>query len=403
MPHFLYKAKDSSGRIKSGELNAADKDKLAKSLKDSGLTPFYFEEVKDKRSSIKLSKFLKRVSTVDKMLFARHLRVMLKAGLSFSRAITVLSEQTRNAYFTEILQDVKNNVQKGNSLADSLAKYPKVFNNLFVSMIRVGETSGNLEEVLDMLSLQLKKDHELTSRIKGAMTYPAVIILAMIVIGSLMMMFVVPSILKIFDEMGEELPLTTRLIMDISDIFQNYGAFIFLGVITLTVIFFRIIKTSKGKRYFDYLLLNIPVINGIVSKVNMARFSRTLSSMTASGVSIVESLEVISNTLGNTYYKDSIKRASKDVQKGIPLGEVIGRYDKLYQPLMIHMIEVGEETGTLENTLRQIAEFYEEEINQITSNLSSIIEPILMLIIGGAVGLFAISIIQPMYSIMGSI
>ncbi|MCK4918966.1 MAG: type II secretion system F family protein, partial [Candidatus Pacebacteria bacterium] len=342
-------------------------------------------------------------SVVDKMLFARHLRVMLKAGLPFSRSITVLSEQTNNAYFKEVLCSVKEDVQKGNQLADSIAKFPKVFDTLFVNMIRVGETSGNLEEVLDLLYIQLKKEHDLMSRVKGAMTYPAVIIFAMAVVGILMMVFVVPSLLNIFKETGTELPFTTQVIVFISETLQHQGLLLLAMFIAFVVLFFRSIKTKKGKKSFDYFLLHLPTIGKIVAKVNMARFSRTLSSMIGSGTSIVEALEIISDTLGNTYYKESVKDASEEVQKGIALSEIVRKYDKLYFPLMMHMIEVGEETGTLQNTLEQVAEFYEDEVEQITSNMSSIIEPVLMLMIGGAVGFFAVSMIQPMYSVMNNV
>ena len=400
MSLFSYKAKDLDGNFKSGEFEAKNKDELERKLKNLGLSVIFSKEEKDKKTTIEISKILKRVSVIDKMLFTRHLGVMLKAGLPFSRSIAVLSEQTSNAYFIEILQSVQEDIQKGSSLADSLGKYPRVFDNLFVSMIRVGETGGNLEEVLDILYIQLKKEHELSSRIKGAMMYPAVILFAMVVIGTLMMMFVVPSLLNIFKDMEVELPLSTQIIVFISDALQNHGISIFLGVIILASSFLKGIKTPKGKKYFDYLLLRLPTIKGIVAKVNMARFSRTLSSMIASGIPIVEALKIISDTLGNTYYKESVKDACQYVQKGIELSEVISRYDKLYHPLMVHMIEVGEETGTLEETLKQVAEFYEDEIEQVTANMSSIIEPILMLIIGGAVGLFAVSMIQPMYGIM---
>lgn len=400
MTVFSYKAKDSDGNIKNGKFDAKNKNELEKKLGILGLTVIFSREEKDKKSTIEISKILKRVSVIDKMLFTRHLGVMLKAGLPFSRSIAVLSEQTNNAYFVDILQLIQEDIQKGSSLADSLAKHSNVFDDLFVSMIRIGEIGGNLEEVLNILYVQLKKEHELSSRIKGAMMYPAVIIFAMVVIGVLMMIYVVPSLLGIFKEMEVELPLSTQIIVFISDALQNHGIFIFLGVIVLAGLFFRCIKTPKGKRYFDYFLLRLPTINGIIAKVNMARFSRTLSSMIASGISIVEALKIISDTLGNTYYKESAKDACQHVQKGIELSEVVGKYDKLYQPLMIHMIEVGEETGTLEDTLKQVAEFYEDEIEQITANLSSIIEPILMLVIGGAVGLFAVSMIQPMYGIM---
>lgn len=401
MTTFSYKAKDLDGNIKSGKFDAKNKNELEKKLGSLGLSIIFSREEKDEKSVLEISKILKRVSVVDKMLFTRHLGVMLKAGLPFSRSFAVLAEQTSNAYFVEILQSIQEDVQKGSSLADTLAKHPKVFDNLFVSMIKVGEMGGNLEEVLDILYLQLKKEHELSSRIKGAMMYPAVIIFAMVVIGILMMVFVVPSLLDIFVEMEVELPLSTQIIVFISDALKNHGILLFLGFIILAGLFFRCIKTPKGKKYFDYFLLRLPTINGIIAKVNMARFSRTLSSMIASGISIVEALKIISETLGNTYYRESVKDACQYVQKGIELSEVVGKHDKLYHPLMVHMIEVGEETGTLEETLKQVAEFYEDEVEQITANLSSIIEPILMLVIGGAVGFFAVSMIQPMYGIMG--
>lgn len=403
---FLYKAKDINGQVKYGKISASNKNELSQKIEKLGLVMLSCEEKsenKKHKNDIKLPKFLRRVSVVDKMLFTRHLSVMLKAGLSFSRALLVLSEQTNNSYFREVLNEVRENVQKGNSLADSLGKHPKVFNELFVSMINIGETSGNLEEVLKILALQLKKSHEISSKVKGAMMYPAVIVFAMITIGVLMMIYVVPTLLDTFKETGTELPATTKIIILISDTLQNHGILVLVGFIVSVISFLGVIKTKKGKKAFDYFLLHLPVIGKIVSKVNMARFSRTLSSMIASGVSIVKALEIISGTLGNSYYKNSIKEVCENVQKGVVLSEAIGRYDKLYYPLMTHMIEVGEETGTLEDTLKQVAEFYEEEIDQITSNLSSIIEPVLMVVIGAAVGFFAISMIQPMYSIMGSI
>ena len=402
---YSYKAKSNSGEIKYGKIKANDKHDLKKRLRKIKLSLVSEEIIKEGsgKKEISISKILKRVSVVDKMLFARHLRVMLKAGLPFSRSITVLSEQTNNAYFKEVLCSVKEDVQKGNQLADSIAKFPKVFDTLFVNMIRVGETSGNLEEVLDLLYIQLKKEHDLMSRVKGAMTYPAVIIFAMAVVGILMMVLVVPSLLNIFKETGTELPFTTQVIVFISETLQHQGLLLLAMFIAFVVLFFRSIKTKKGKKSFDYFLLHLPTIGKIVAKVNMARFSRTLSSMIGSGTSIVEALEIISDTLGNTYYKESVKDASEEVQKGIALSEIVRKYDKLYFPLMMHMIEVGEETGTLQNTLEQVAEFYEDEVEQITSNMSSIIEPVLMLMIGGAVGFFAVSMIQPMYSVMNNV
>lgn len=404
MTQFFYKAKTKEGEVKSGKIVANDQKEVEELMKRRGLFLISAKDLSVKKAgTIKLPKFMQRVGLVDKMLFTRNLAVMLQAGLSFSRALSILAEQTKSAYFCEILQEISKDVQKGSSLGDSLAKYPKVFNNLFVSMVRVGETGGNLEEVLSLLAVQLKKDHEITSKVRGAMMYPAVILSAMSLIGVLMMVFVFPALLKMFSESGAELPIATRALIFISESLQNYGLYILVFFIAVLGVFIQTIKTPAGKRTFDNILLKLPLIGGIIMKVNVARFSRTLSSMIASGVSIVQALDVISGTLGNANYKDSAADACKKVQKGLDLSEVMAEYGTIYPGMMIHMIEVGEETGSLENTLKQVAEFYEEEVDQFTSNLSSVIEPILMLVMGGAVGLFAIALIQPMYSIMETI
>lgn len=406
MPQFSYKAKTVDGEIKSGRMEAKDQPELSGILRQKGLVLVSAEQIKGaKKGAIELPGFLKskKVGLVDKMLFTRNLSVMLRSGLPFARALTILAEQTKSKYFSEVLEKVTEDVQKGSALADSLEKYPKVFNKLFVSMVRVGEAGGNLEEVLDMLSIQLKKDHEITSKVRGAMMYPCVILFAMSLIGILMMTFVFPSLLKMFADSKMELPLATRVLIFISDALQNYGIYLFAGFIVLLVMFFKSIKTTAGKRAFDGFLLRLPMVGGIVCKVNVARFCRTLSSMVASGVSIVQALDTVSSTLGNYYYSESAKDACLKVQKGVNLSEVAAEYGKLYPSMMIHMIEVGEETGSVEATLKQVAEFYEEEVDQFTSNLSTVIEPLLMMVMGGAVGIFAIALIQPMYSIMETV
>lgn len=404
MPQFSYKAKTGEGEIKSGMMNAANRAELAALLKSKGLALVAADKLKDKKGSIfKLPQLFKSVGLVDKMLFTRNLAVMLKAGLPFARALTILSEQTKSKYFCDVLLEVSDQVQRGDALADSLERYPKVFNGLFVSMVRVGESGGNLEEVLELLAIQLKKDHDLTAKVKGAMTYPIVILCAMGLVGVLMMVFVFPSLLRMFAESGAELPVATRALIFISESLQNYGLYL-LGLLIVGVwLFLKEIKTKPGKRMFDGLLLKLPLVGGIVMKVNVARFCRTLSSMISSGVSIVQALDTVSETLGNSFYQESAAKASTEVQKGVELSGVISGYGKLYPSMMIHMIEVGEETGSIEKTLKQVAEYYEDEVDQFTSNLSSIIEPILMLLMGGAVGIFAIALIQPMYSIMDTI
>jgi type IV pilus assembly protein PilC len=402
MPHFLYKARNSKLEIQSGEMDATSRVELSALLKQKKLTLISAEEAKEKKE-FKLPSFLQRVGVVDKMLFTRNLGVMLHAGLPFARAVGILAEQTRSKYFREVLRQVKTDIEKGGSLADSLEKHPRVFDRLFVSMTRVGETGGNLEEVMNLLSVQLKKDHEIKAKVRGAMTYPCVVIAAMIVIGVIMMVFVFPSLMGMFTESGKELPFMTRLLISISNAMTAYGIYILAAFVVFAILFFKFIKTDPGKKAFDSFLLKLPTIGPVIMKFNVARFCRTLSSMVTSGVSIVQALDTVSGTLGNYYYSASAKDACVKVQKGLNLSEVISSYGKLYPAMMIHMVEVGEETGSVETTLQQVAEFYEDEVDQFTSNISSVIEPVLMLVMGGAVGIFALAFIQPMYSIMETI
>jgi len=402
MAHFSYKARNRESEIQTGEIDAKNRTELAAVLKQKQLALISAQEIKEKKS-FQLPAFSQRVGLVDKMLFTRNLAVMLRSGLAFGRALSILAEQTKSKYFKEVLTKISEDVQKGSALADSLEKYPKVFNQLFVSMVRVGEAGGNLEEVLGLLAIQLKKDHDITSKVRGAMMYPCVILVAMSLIGVLLMVFVFPSLLNMFAESGAELPFLTKVLISISNILPQPGAIVFGILIVLLVVFIKVIKTPSGKKVFDKITLKLPIVGDIIMKVNVARFSRTVSSMISSGVSIVQALDTVSGTLGNYYYSSSAKDACLKVQKGLNLSEVVSEYGSLYPSMMIHMIEVGEETGSMENTLKQVAEFYEDEVDQFTANLSSIIEPILMLIMGGAVGLFALAVIQPMYSIYNTV
>jgi type IV pilus assembly protein PilC len=270
-------------------------------------------------------------------------------------------------------------------------------------MVRVGEAGGNLEEILVILANQLEKEHDLLRKVRGALVYPAVILVVMLGIGVVMMIYVVPQITKIFNDVNVELPILTRLVIGISNALVNYWPLIILALIALAVILKIFSVTPSGKKIGGFTIINLPIIGGIVIKLNCARFCRIYSSLLKSGISVTKSLEILSRTLNNFYYRRALLKAAEGVQKGINLSKIIYENQKIFPVLVPQMIEVGEETGKTEEVLAKLADFYEEEVSQITKNLSSIIEPILMLIIGGAVGVFAVSIIQPMYSVMENI
>jgi type IV pilus assembly protein PilC len=351
-------------------------------------------------------KFLDRFMLVplkEKMVFARNLAVMVSSGLVVVRAIKSLSIQTKNKTFKKILDDVHDEVQAGKTLSEALAKYPTVFSELFVNMVYVGEVSGNLESVLDVLALQLEKEQDLKSKVKGAMTYPAVIVVAMVGIGVLMLTYILPKITGVFKDMDVELPKTTLFIMGMSDFLREHA------ILSVAIVVFLLVGTKlfygtvSGKRFFHFLFLRMPIVGNIVVKVNCARFARIYSSLLKSGVSVVDSLKIVSRTLGNVYYKDVLAEATEEIQKGTNLSAVIGAHERQFPILVSQIIEVGEETGKTEVVLERLAEFYEEEVNQITKNMSSIIEPVLMLLIGGGVGFFAVAMLQPMYSVLENI
>ena len=402
MPRYSYIAKSLDGKTHSDILDAKNERELAKILRGEGYILIKAEsgEKKHKRKlTISISLFNK-VKLIDKMMFARNLRVMVSAGVSLPRALKILSGQTQNKKFQKALLGIGEEIVKGRSFSNALKKYSTIFSELFVSMIKIGEEAGTLEEVLGVLTDQMEKDHEIRSKIKGAMMYPLVIILAMIIIGILMLIMVVPKLAQVFADLGIELPITTRIVIATGIFLSKF--WYLLPVIAFVLVFLVKIslKTKSGKLIIDALVLKIPITSSIIKKTNSAYTARTLSSLITAGVPIVRSLKVVSGTLGNIYYKEALLKAAEQVEKGNKLADALRQYEKIYPALLIQMIEIGEETGETSHILEKLAEFYEDEVTNATKNLSAIIEPILMLIVGAVVGFFAISMIQPMYSML---
>jgi len=344
-----------------------------------------------------------RVPLKERLFFVQHLGIMLKAGISLSIGIKTLSKQSQNKYFVKILTDIGDKVEKGSSFADSLRVYQKVFGELFISMIDAGELSGKLEAVLAQLYIQMKKEHQLISKVKGALTYPAVILMAMGGIGTFMMIVVVPKITDMFRDMDAELPLPTKILITISDAIVNNGILVGIGLIIFIAVLIQVLRTKKGKYYFQFLLLNFPIFGPIIKKINIARFARNISSLLKTDIMIIKTFQITANVLGNLHYRNAINEMAQMIKKGGKLNEVINTRPKLFGPVVAQMVAIGEETGELDNILAELAEFYEEEVDQIMENLPSIIEPLLILVLGLGVGGMAVSIIMPMYAITTAI
>ena len=417
MPTFYYTAKTQEGKTKTGTMEAKDKHNLAQILRQKGFiltsTQSLEEEKKPARGWSALggkaflktgfSSIFKRISLTEKTMFTRHLAVMVGAGFSLHKALETLAQQTNNPNFKKIINNLVNQIKKGAGIADSLAKYPKVFNDFFISMIRVGEKGGNLEEVLKILANYLKKEHEFRSKVKGAMVYPAVILVTMIGIGILMMLIVMPKLTAMFEELNVNLPITTQILIAVSKFLSKYFFIGIIAFIVLIIVLIKFLKTQKGKHLLSWIFLKPPFLGKLTKKMNCAKFARSFSSMMESGVPIIESLNISAQTVSNVFYSNSLLEIANEIKKGRNLRESIGNYKEIYPALVSQMIGVGEETGELSNIMERLADFYEEEVTNITNNLTSIIEPVLMIIIGIIVGFFAISMIQPMYSMMQGI
>ncbi len=402
MPEFVYTAMSREGHKESATIVAPSLAAAGHLLKEQGLL---LTQIQEKRPGSRLD-FIKNNSTnslAEKIGFAENLGILLKAGISVTRALQILVKQSKNARFQRILGDIHKEVESGKPLAEALGKYPNVFSNIFLSMIRVGELSGNLEKSLEYLTVQLQREADLKSKTRGAMIYPSVIIGAMVIIGVLLSIFVLPKLTSIFKDFKTNLPITTRVVIRIADFMGGHAVVVILGLLAMVAAFVAAYRTYFGRRVFHQFLLHFMVINSIVKKINLARFARILSSLMKSGVPIVQGLEVAGQSMSNLPYREAVIGAAEEVKLGKSLTDSLGKNQSLFPYLVVQMIQVGEESGTVEDILSQLASHFEEQVDTTLRNLSSIIEPLLLLVIGGVVGILALALISPIYNISQNI
>lgn len=404
MATYTYKAKDAEGKEYEGTHEAADKFALYRDIKKEGGQVLSATEQKVKGAgalSFKLP-FVGGVKMHDKIIFARNLSSMIEAGLPITRALSIMERQSKGE-LKKVLQRLEEEISKGVTLSEAMKIYPDVFSTLFISMVKAGEESGNLILALKNISNQMEKTYQLNKKVKGAMMYPAVIFSLMGVIGVLMMVYMVPTLTETFKGLGVKLPLSTRIIIAISDAMKNYFLLMVVGFVAAAAGLYYGLRTPKGKRISDFISLRIPVIGEIVKQVNAARTARTLSSLISSGVDIVVAIGVTRDVIQNSYYKTILEDSERAIQKGEPISAIFLEHDNLYPLFVGEMLSVGEETGKIGDMLAGVASFYEDEVDQKTKDMSSIIEPVLMIVIGAAVGAFAISMLAPTYSLVDAI
>ena len=402
---FKYSAINKAGETYEAIKDAPDKFSFYRNLKKDGESILWVKEVRGfswipQGFNFSLSG---RVKMHDKIIFARNLGGMLEAGLSLSRALAVLEKQTKNKRLKEIFDKLNQSITAGKTFHEALAQFPNSFNTLFVSMVKAGEEGGTLSESLKQIATQMEKTYLLQKKIRGAMIYPGIIVSVMLMIGVLMMIFVVPELTATFKELNAPLPKSTLLVLGTSDFLKNHYLICALILVICAAALWAAARSKKGKRFLDYLFLHLPIISNLVRETNAARTTRTLSALLHSGVELILATQITGEILQNSYYKKVLERVKKRVEKGEPISGVFLEETKLYPVFVGEMISVGEETGELSQMLLGVASFYEEEVEQKTKDMSTIIEPFLMVFIGLAVGFFAVSMITPLYTVMNNI
>ena len=335
----------------------------------------------------------------EKILFARHLSIMIRTGMPLLDSLRLFLKQTKSGSFAYVLKQVIANVENGQFLAMSLGQFQRLFGDLFINIVRIGETGGVLSENLEHLSIELKKRQILHQKIRSALIYPAIVLIAMTVVISILIFFVLPKIIPIFTSLNVELPLTTKILIALATFLLNYWMFVAVGIVAFLIIFSLLLRVYAFRYACHRFLLVMPLVGTISRKAAMSDLARTLGLLLKSGVKIVEAINVTSNSITNLVYKKSFSQAAEAMKKGDSLNAFLKTREDIFPSALTQMIEVGESTGTLENNLFYLANFYEEEVDEATSNLSSTLEPILLLVMGVIVGFVAISIITPIYKI----
>ena len=397
MPQYYYTAKSKESGSEITDISRADdKKELEEKLRAENLFLIEAEEIKTSRG-LSLSS---GVSLEDKIFFTKNLQMMLSGGLSMSRSLKTIATQVKSERLRGILLSIREDIQQGRTLSESMSSYPDVFSKMFVSIIKLSEETGQIEENLDILINQFQKEHQLKSEVKGALIYPAVIVFAMIGVGLAMLILVVPRLSDTFSAMDTELPITTRFFIWLGDFAASYWYLVPIIIIGAIFSIKMIYKTKKGREIFDSLILKIPVVSETVKKINTARIARTLNSLLSSGISLLKSLEIIAESTTNVHFENALMDSSESIQRGDKLSESMRPHINLFSFLLIQMIEVGEETGKTSDVLAETADFLEEEVFSSMKNLTSIIEPVLMIIVGTAVGFFAFSMLIPIYSLL---
>jgi type IV pilus assembly protein PilC len=399
MAGFAYSAIDAQGIELSGEINALNADAAREQLRLRGLLAQTLNELPASGEGGFASAF-KRVRPKALQIFSRQFATMIDAGLSVVAALVILEEQTDDKYLAAVVSELRADVEGGLLLSQAMSRHPKVFNRLYIAMVEAGEAAGILDEVLDRVAFQIEKDTQIKRRVKGAMIYPVVVLSFATLVLIAMLLFLVPVFVKIFEDLGGELPMLTQWVVNASKVLREKWFIVFPAVVGIVLALRRFKRTERGTRLWDRVKLRIPMsIGQVVRKVAMARFSRTLSTLVAAGVDIIKGLEITGSTAGNSVVEDALADVRAKVHEGVPIAEPMAE-SAVFPPMVSQMVKIGEETGELEKMLAKIADFYEDEVDAAIKALTSIIEPLMMIAVGAMVGVIVIAMYLPMFKML---
>ena len=399
---FNYQARNTTGQIQTGVVEATNKDIALDILKAHGLYVTALEEVVLPIYAKKVS-FFEFTTKKDIVIFSRQLSIMLKSRIPLVEIFQTIAKQTSKAGFREKIMKIAEEVEGGSSLSKALSAFPKLFSAFYINMVKSGEATGKLTDVFTYLADYLERDYKFRGKIVAAMIYPAFILVVFLIVGVIVVTFVIPQLTKALAETGQQLPYITRLIMGTSDFVRTKWWIVVSALAILVFAFIRIIKTPKGKKTIDTFLLKVPLVGSFLKKLYMTRFALNLSTLVSGGLPIAQSLQITGDVVGNTVYKQIIFRTRDEVRKGETISSVLQNYPKVISPLFFQMVVVGEKTGTLENSLKNVVDFYQSDTEKSLDELTRLIEPAMIVVLGVVVAVLMVGVVLPIYSTIGNI
>jgi len=397
MAIYVWEAETRTGEVRKGEIEALNESAVRGQLRRQGLKPVRVKaKPKDILESIPI--FKTKVKDKSVVIFARQFSTMISAGLPLIQCLEILATQEDNKTFKKVIKSIKDDIEGGATLTDALKKHPKVFDDLFINMVAAGEAGGILDTILNRLAAYMEKMMKLKSKVKGAMVYPATIVLISFGVITMLLIKVVPVFQKLFSGMGQDLPMATQLLIDLSDFVTKSFIYIIATIVVGIVVFVRYYRTEVGRMTVDRFILRAPVFGPLMRKVAISKFTRTLSTMMNSGVPILDGLEIVSKTAGNKVVEKALMETRKNIREGKTIAEPL-QETKVFPPMVVQMIAVGEATGALDSMLSKIADFYEDEVDAAVSAMTSLLEPIMMVFLGGVVGGMIVAMYLPIFKI----